>query len=384
MEDLNDRLDGGTMAEDSFNERYVEEQRSKQSALRVNGHSGSIGRKKKYNRTELVSEGFNVNDKEKPSSPEALEKLAKIKESYKPTEEPQAQTHPLKQEKVVNEENAAEKQLLNTYSGYEESYIMPEGSHNPFTGTSEEEESNCIDNEEKQHMSEFEAFKEYGEMNIQPINMDFDDSMVPPEKEEIKPITEPAKQIPRLNLKQLTKLSKLVGKAKKGDKEVRKQCESPEMQVFVEIGKYGQIKVRDEIITNVKQDAASNINSSVKTTQLDKSADKPSNNNSLGKTMIPGENELSSDQLSEEIKKSGYENKNVVESVMNLANKGDQSANEHVKELQKRKCLFNGKNGVTYTAEYNDYVNSGSDMPFEDFLNSYNPIMSNGKELVVQ
>ncbi|PGU50704.1 hypothetical protein COD70_29230, partial [Bacillus cereus] len=80
------------------------------------------------------------------------------------------------------------------------------------------------------------------------------------------------------------------------------------------------------------------------------------------------------ERLEEAISEKGYEHKDVVTGVMMLANQGDRCANEHLKVLQRKKCLFNGKKQVTYTAEYDSYIKSGSNMTYSEFLSSYDPL----------
>ncbi|WLG16086.1 hypothetical protein [Bacillus cereus] len=89
------------------------------------------------------------------------------------------------------------------------------------------------------------------------------------------------------------------------------------------------------------------------------------------------------DRLKAAITEKGYEHPHVVEGIMKLVNNSNDYAKSLLPKLQRRKCLVDGKTGVTYTAEYSAYLKSNSDVPFSEFLTSYNPIMSNGKPLVV-
>lgn len=89
------------------------------------------------------------------------------------------------------------------------------------------------------------------------------------------------------------------------------------------------------------------------------------------------------DRLKAAITDKGYEHPHVVEGIMELVNKGNDYAKSLLPKLQRKKCLVNGKAGVTYTAEYSAYLNSNSNVLYSEFLTSYNPIMSNGKPLVV-
>lgn len=89
------------------------------------------------------------------------------------------------------------------------------------------------------------------------------------------------------------------------------------------------------------------------------------------------------ERLEKAITTKGYEHPDVVKGVMMLANKDEECTKGHLRELQKRKCLVIGKNSVTYTAEYSEYLKRGNNIPYSVFLELYNPIMSNGKSLAM-